>query len=289
MLKQKTFTHTTIAILLSALFLLGQVAHTEAQHNIIVSGNPPLTTTMMNRLVTLFEWSLELKFSSAERATFQQIVAGYWQAKNPKSIQSIQDMLTFEQTMQSWNSVQKQEAQTMLQQKLVASFTENSDEMSRFLATLYRQARNSSKPADSVGNTSNSLAGKWQVLHGNSIVSVDRTNGRIGDGNGMIAEYDIKPDGRVIFTFYLQQANAGCTTRVKTSKTGRAVIEGSRVAFHYDGGKTTSEDNCNARYNYTKMLPAESESFTFQLKTEAGKPQFCFANDKLKDCAVKVQ
>jgi hypothetical protein len=106
----------------------------------------------------------------------------------------------------------------------------------------------------------------------------------------MIAEYDIKPDGRVAFTFVLQQSNYGCTTRVKTYKTGRAVVSGSRVTFDYDaGGTTISEDNCNAKYNYTKKLTAEKETYDFQLKSENGKPKFCFANAKLNDCAIKIK
>lgn len=133
------------------------------------------------------------------------------------------------------------------------------------------------------------LAGVWQVRHGNSIVGVDRYTGRIGDGNGMVAEYDIKPDGRFIYSFYLQQSNHGCATRLKTSKTGRASTEGSRVTFIYDEGTTTSADNCNAKYNYTKIVPASIETFDFDVKREGGRTEFCFANDKLKDCAVKVK
>lgn len=134
------------------------------------------------------------------------------------------------------------------------------------------------------------LAGKWQVRHGNSIVGVDINSGRIGDGNAMIAEFDIRPDGRVIYSFVLQQSNYGCTTRIKTSKTGRAIISGARLTFAYDGGSTMSEDNCNAKHNYTKKLAPEEETFTFDLKRGSdGRPQFCFANAKLKDCASELR
>ena len=79
----------------------------------------------------------------------------------------------------------------------------------------------------------------------------------------MIAEFDIKPDGRLIYSFYLQQSNYGCTTRLKTAKTGRASTEGSHVTFIYDESTTTSEDNCHAKYNYTKTVPASRETFDF--------------------------
>jgi hypothetical protein len=140
------------------------------------------------------------------------------------------------------------------------------------------------------GDDLSPLVGKWQVLHGNSIVGVDVNSGRIGDGNSMIAQYDIQPDGRVVFTFVLQQSNYGCTTRIKTSKTGRTVVSGSRVTFAYDaGGTTASEDSCNAKNNYTKKLPAEKETFDFSVERKDGKINFCFASQKLKDCAIKVR
>jgi hypothetical protein len=167
------------------------------------------------------------------------------------------------------------------------------DAMNRTMLESYRKNQNAVAENTEDGGSNNDLSrlvGKWQVLHGNSIVSVDATSGRIGDGNSMIAEYDIRPDGRVRFTFVLQQSNFGCTTRVKTYKTGRASVSGSRVTFAYDaGGTTQSEDNCNAKYNYTKKLQAEKETFDFHLKPENGKPQFCFANAKLEDCAIKVK
>ena len=205
--------------------------------------------------------------------------------------------MAFEQKTGAWSDGQKQQAQPQLQQKLLESFEQNqSDELSNLLLAIYRRGQSSGSPDASANINSDGaasladLAGTWQVSHGNSIVGVDINSGRIGDGNAMIAEFDIQPDGRVIYSFVLQQSNYGCTTRIKTSKTGRATVSGSRVTFAYDGGTTTSEDNCNAKYNYTKKLAPEKETFGFNLKHgENGKPQFCFANAKFKDCANKVK
>ena len=62
-----------------------------------------------------------------------------------------------------------------------------------------------------------------------------------------------------------------------------------RITFQYDGGTTSSEDSCNARYNYTKRLAPERESFDFGLRRDGGKTRLCIANEKLKDCAVRVR
>lgn len=211
-----------------------------------------------------------------------------------RSIQSIRDTLAFEQKMQSWSDAQKREAQPQIKEKLIENFEQNqSDAMNDLLLAIYRRGQTSDSTdtdSDDEGSAHLShLTGKWQVLHGNSIVGVDVNSGRIGDGNSMIAEFDIRPDGRVIYSFVLQHSNYGCTTRVKTSKTGRVSVSGSHVTFNYEGGTTVSEDICNSRFNYTKKIPSEKETFDFNVERKNGKMNFCFANAKLKDCAVKVK
>src|SRR5688572_2998984 len=138
------------------------------------------------------------------------------------------------------------------------------------------------------GGSQTDLVGRWQVSHMNSVTSQNVYSGALGDANGMIAEFDIKPNGRVIYSFYLSQVNHGCTTKIKTSKTGRAIVDGSQVTFVYDSGTTTSQDNCNAKFNYTKNLGLTKDVFDFVIKSENGKRYFCFADDKLKDCAVRL-
>jgi hypothetical protein len=245
---------------------------------------------MVERYADLMEWSLDVRFTGQDRAMLERHFVVYWQTNDQKNIKAVLDTLAFEQKLAGLPEAKKQEIQPQLKEKVLAALQEDAgDAVSKLLLEIYRRDQTTAD-SETGGADLLALVGKWQVLHGNSIFGVDKPTGRIGDGNSMIAEYDIKPDGRVAFTFVLQQSNYGCTTRVKTYKTGRAVVSGSRITFDYDaGGTTLSEDNCNARYNYTKKLAAETETFDFQLKSENGKPKFCFANAKLKDCAIKVK
>ncbi len=275
------------AIVLSSVFAAAQSA-----------GNPVLTASMINRLVNLFEWSLDVKFTTQDRAALERQVDSYWKNDDAKAMQSIKDTLAFEHNLANASAEKRQELQPQVQQKLLETFErDGSDGLNRLLLAIYRRSHDENTASNDSFNLTDSsggaslteLAGKWQVLHGNSIVGVDRNTGRIGDGNAMIAEYDIRPDGRFIYTFALQQSNYGCTARLKTSKTGRVMVQGSRITFAYDAGTTSSEDSCNAKYNYTKTVPVSRETFEYSLKHENGKSQFCFANAKLKDCALKVK
>lgn len=257
------------------------------QNKTLADGNPPLTGTMIERFVGLMEWSLDVQFSNENRAAVEKQLAEYWQTNDEREIKAVLNILNFEKNLANTSEAKKQEIQPQLKKQLLEAMEkDSSNTLNAILLAIYKQ--NNESALDN-GDLS-SLIGKWQVLHGNSIVDVDVNSGRIGDGNSMIAQFDIKPNGQIIYSFVLQQSNYGCITRLKTSKTGAVTISGSRLTFSYTTGTTTSEDNCNRSNNYTKKLSAEKETFDFKLgRDSGGKPQFCFANGKIKDCAVKVK
>lgn len=271
----------------------GYFSFAQAQGDVLVDGNPPLTNQMVERYCALLEWSLEVDFTATERAAVQKQLVQYWRKDETKNIKGVVDALAFEENINRASEAKRREVQPQIKQAMLETMErEKQDALNALLLGVYNRSQqanaNTENDPAADGADLSQLTGKWQVLHGNSIVGID-INGRIGDGNAMIAEFDVRADGRVIYTFVLQQSNYGCTTRIKTSKTGRAAISGSRVTFSYDGGTTTSEDNCNAKYNYTKKLAAEKEIFDFNVERKDGKSNFCFANQKIKDCAVKVK
>jgi hypothetical protein len=275
--------------LLTLLFILTMVFSFEVfgQGRILADGNPPLTSQMIDHFVSLMEWSLGVEFSANDKAAAEKEILAYWQKKDEKEIKAVLNILDFEKNLSNASETKKREIQPQLKKQLLETMEkDSSDRLNVILLAIYKK----NIEANSVAGDLGSFIGTWQVLHANSIVGVDINSGRIGDGNAMIAQWEIKPNGGVIYSFILQQANFGCTTRVKTSKTGTAIISGSKVTFDYNGGTTVSEDNCNRNNNYTKKLYAEKETFDFKLgRDSSGKSQFCFANSKLKDCAVKVK
>lgn len=278
-----------IAILL---FTTAAVAQSK---NTLADGNPPLTQTMVNRYTGLMEWSLNVEFTDADRTALRSQLISYWKNSDEKSIRSVVETLVFEQKWAAAGETQKRDLQPQIQKKLLETLEQNqSDELNKLLLNVYNR-KQTADPVNISGNLNSEnksfpaeLNGRWQVSHMNSMTTQNVYSGALGDANGMIAEFDIKPDGRIIYSFYLSQNNYGCTTKIKTSKTGRAVVTGSRIAFEYGAGTTTSTDSCNAKNNYTKNLGKTSDTFDFNVKRENGKTQFCFADAKLKDCAVKV-
>ncbi|HQU84127.1 MAG TPA: hypothetical protein PKY59_13415 [Pyrinomonadaceae bacterium] len=252
--------------------------------NVLADGNPPLTQTMVDRLTKLMQWSLDSDFSDEERSRMRSVLVDYWEKDDEKSIKATVDMLAFEEKIASANDSQKQNLQPQIEQKLLKEFEKDANEpLNKLLFAVYKRNHSASN-----SGSLEDLIGRWQVSHGNSLTTQNIYTGALGDANGMIAEYDIKPNGSVIYSFFMSQNNYGCVTKIKTSKTGRVSINGSNAIFVYDKDTTTSSDSCNAKNNYTKNLGKTSETLNFNFKRENGKKQFCFTNGQLKDCAVKV-
>lgn len=276
------------ALILNLIFAVGLFAQSK---NTLADGNPPLTQTMVNRLTNLMRWSLDSEFTDEECSDLRSLVVDYWKTGDEKGKKSVLDSLAFEEKLTGASQEQKQNLQPQVQQQLLDLLEkESNNPLSKILLGVYKRNHNNDSTAkvEISDGALTDLIGRWQVSHMNSMTTQNVYTGAIGDANGMIAEYDIKVDGRVIFSFYLSQNNYGCTTKIKTSKTGRAVVNGSRVTFAYDTGITTSSDSCNAKNNYTKNLGKTNETFDYNVKRENGKTQFCFADAKLKDCAIKL-
>jgi hypothetical protein len=287
-----------VGFLLGAVIIFCLSATSNAQNKTIADRNPPLTSSMVERYIGLLEWSLDFQFSGKERAEIEKQIVKYWQTQDEKNIKGIVGSLSFEKSLSSVSQEKKNELQPQVKQKILETMENDRDEpLISLLLAIYKKNKNVNAEAEinAAGDETGAagierLVGKWQVLHGNSIVGVDAASGRIGSGNSMIAQYDIRPDGRLIFTFVLQQSNYGCTTRIKTSQTGRIAISGSNLIINYSaGGTTISEDSCNAKNNYKKQLAAEKQSLQYRLEQKSGKKSFCFDSGNIKDCAIKVE
>src|SRR5215207_8949418 len=124
-----------IAVLLFTVSTFGQ------SKNVLADGNPPLTQTMINRLTTLMQWSLDSDFSDGERTELRAVVIDYWKKGDETSIKSVLDTLAFEQKLASASEEQKRSMQPQIQQKLLAEFEKDPNEpLNKVLLAAYRRS-----------------------------------------------------------------------------------------------------------------------------------------------------
>ena len=64
--------------------IAGGFSLAKAQNNILADGNPPLTKRMVERYVSLLEWSLDTAFSLPDRTAIEKQIIRYWRANEAK-------------------------------------------------------------------------------------------------------------------------------------------------------------------------------------------------------------
>jgi hypothetical protein len=162
-------TSAAVIIFICAAVAGGGAPGARAQAGVLADGDPPLTSSMVEGLVGLFEWSLEVEFSTAERADLSSMVeglvglfewslevefsmaeradlrrtlVGYWKAGDAKSMQSVGNMLAFERKLQTWGEAQKEGARPQLKRQLLEAIeADQADALNRLLLAVYRRGQ----------------------------------------------------------------------------------------------------------------------------------------------------
>src|SRR5258705_6757488 len=79
---------------------------------ILAEGNPPLTQKLVNRLVNLFEFLLEIRLSEEQRERFQRGVVRYWTKNDREGMQNIFTNLKYAELPQDELRVFRESNQT---------------------------------------------------------------------------------------------------------------------------------------------------------------------------------
>ena len=131
------------------------------------------------------------------------------------------------------------------------------------------------------------LVGTWGTGSVSSVTYRNNTTGAYSDPSGTQVQYKFLPDGRYEYASLTTQSMYSCTTRLSTYKTGIVVYRGDALMFVPQSGKFTSQDNCNAKYNYEKPAVLEREAFHWRVDHDQYGVKMCLQNEKINGCAYK--
>jgi hypothetical protein len=80
-----------------------------------------------------------------------------------------------------------------------------------------------------------------------------------------------------------------CITKLFTYKTGKAIAKDGTLTLVPNDGKFTSQDNCNARYNYEKAADLDRETYQWSIERDEYGVKVCLQNSKASGCAYKKE
>lgn len=129
--------------------------------------------------------------------------------------------------------------------------------------------------------------GTWGTGSVSSTAYRDRATGAYSDPSGTQVQYKFLPNGRYEYAALTTQSFYSCTTKLFTYKTGVVVYRGDVLLLVPQSGKFTSQDNCNAQYNYEKPVTLDRETYRWRVEQDQYGVKVCLQNDKVNGCAYK--
>jgi hypothetical protein len=111
--------------------------------------------------------------------------------------------------------------------------------------------------------------------------------GAYSDPSGTQVQYKFLPGGRYEYAALTTQSMYSCTTRLLTYKTGVVLFNGSELTFVPQSSKFSSEDTCNARYNYQKPASMERETYRWRVERDQYGQKMCLQNAQINGCAYR--
>lgn len=305
------------------------VALAQAEGEILVAGNPPLTLQNANEIIKYYERGLLIEFTAGQREELIAKLSGSWKAAQKSNGKNLVNFLRIVGKINSWDEEKRAGLQNELTETVLADLKNSSrNDFNEFVLSVYESTRHenskataptdesgpdttatngeataereaagaaaSDQPDDNfkpVGGTLRlaDLAGKW--MKDPYSVSTSSYTITTNDKGGYKNNtvYEIQPNGNFDFTANTTLYMSRCKTELFTTRKGRIAVSGSQANVAYISGMLQSKDNCSPRGNYTKPLGAEKADSPYRLERDGEKLRLCTVGTAEPNCLYKVK
>ena len=118
-----------------------------------------------------------------------------------------------------------------------------------------------------------SLVGKW--VWGSSGSTTYGTNGGLLGSNGSRFTYEFLPNGKAKNTGMMNLMSGACNQQIFQSRQGTFRLAGNTMTIKWSPARFTRDFSCDRANNYTKTLPAETQTYQVRFKDDLGQRQLC--------------
>ncbi len=135
----------SLSLLLSAGFGICTTSLAQEQDQVIVKGNPPLTVPLAGKLVTLLQWSLDLRFSDEQRVKILQALIREWEANNRAEINNVLEVAKLVDSLSKAAEADRIKAKEIIREGILKGLqNEPNDEINRVIIQAYEAAHSAS-------------------------------------------------------------------------------------------------------------------------------------------------
>jgi hypothetical protein len=270
-------------LVLSAVLVGGAASNIPAQaaevKAVLLAENNSLSRSDIDKVITFFEWAFTAKFTPEQRNEYHSLKMSEFDKDPEGTRKDVDDLISTYTQMTAGTEAE----QTRIRQEFTREFVKQlrqltDDAEAKLLLSVYEGAQSetaSNQGDDSSSSTGemSSIVGKWVWARtGNSSYT---PGGTYAGANGSRFTYQFLPNGTVEYTGIMNVMNGGCNQQVFQSRKGKVSLNGSTMMVNWSPATFTRDFSCDTANNYTKTLPAESETYQVRFKTDLGQQQLC--------------
>ena len=261
---------------------------------VLVVGERQLRQTDVDAVVEFYEWAIDVKFTAGQRAKFQSLTEADFRNDPVAARKGIDDLLDMRAKVKAMDESRRREVRGNLLPEFIKGLRQHTDdEATRLILSIYDGSRGADGSDVAAGDSGDgaelpagnvsALAGKWiWARTGGTSWS---SNGTYAGGNGSRFTYQFSAGGAVEFTGIMNVMMGGCSQQVFLSKKGRARLSGDTLTIDWSQATSTRDFSCDRANNYTKTLPAETETLKVTFKSSStGQRQLCTVSGGGETC-----
>ena len=264
---------TIISAILALCFINAAVLAQTGGQEILVPGNPDLTSETVDKSADFFQWALGGNFTAEELDEYRQQLVRIWREKDTGAIKVTGEIVAMRDKLVDVEPEKLKTSISNLQNGLLKELrAQPNDGLSVVLLKMYNRAHsldvkqggNLPKP-QIPDNDISAFIGEWEESH------VGNTNLPTGTGGSYQSSDHGKnilrffPDGTYRSAYVTQSKGFGCTFYS---------YQGAHGAFKFDSGtlylneqtrRAIKENSCAALDNYDKEVKAGNYAYPFQI------------------------
>ena len=300
---KRFFCALTILLLLTTSGSFGNISTAQQKNDdeILAPGNPPLTSSLVDRVVEFLEYVFDTKFTKSQRTVFALKVFKIWQSKDQKEIDEFVKASKVWDQITSMSESQRIEAQPRVQSALVKFLaTEPPGSFGHYLLSIYTDAHPANagqkpanpQPIDAGREVSTrvpaELVGEWIARGGSGSSYYDPSTGSSGGTNAIIDSYKFFGDGTYEHGTLIQSSLYSCTITAVGRDVGSVNVQGSQFTITPKSATFDQKSSCS-RSSDSRKDKVDPSTFKWHLERGEYGLQLCLqrVSDGVSGCYLK--
>lgn len=241
------------------------------------------------KLLRVFEWVLDARFSVPERAELSRLVDSSVRSNDPAELKALEDVAKLQVLIDSIPPDRVGEARIAIQEKILEQLRKTPDDpTAKLLLSVYHKAHrinsdegshvssNHGRPDPTVRPvTPSELVGEWHARRGSGSSYYNPNSGSYGAPNATTDSYKFFADGRYEHAILMQNSLYNCTIRIFGRETGKTLVDGNTLTITPGPGTLEYTDTCRPSMNSKKATQMDQKKWQWQVSSDAQGVKLC--------------